>query len=102
MIATAVLPDTASLANRTGTNGTGAPVFSLPVPVRGRLDRTARKVRSDEGAVVQASATFVARPDVDGVVYVTGKRLQAGQIVPTEIVASRGYDLIGAAAGKAR
>ena len=32
----------------------------------------------------------------------TGKKLKAGQIVPTEIVASHGYDLIGAAAGKAR
>lgn len=46
--------------------------------------------------------SYADAPDVDGVVYVTGKRLKAGQIVPTEIVASRGYDLIGAAAGKAR
>jgi ribosomal protein S12 methylthiotransferase len=35
-------------------------------------------------------------PDVDGLVYVTGKRLQAGDIVPCEIVATQGYDLIGA------
>ncbi len=36
-------------------------------------------------------------PDVDGLVYVTGKRLHAGQIVPCEIVTSRDYDLVGAA-----
>ena len=36
-------------------------------------------------------------PDVDGVVYVTGENLSAGQIVPCEMVASRDYDLIGAA-----
>ena len=36
-------------------------------------------------------------PDVDGLVYVTGKRLRAGQIVPCEIVTSRDYDLVGAA-----
>ncbi|MEX2027341.1 MAG: 30S ribosomal protein S12 methylthiotransferase RimO, partial [Pirellulaceae bacterium] len=34
-------------------------------------------------------------PDVDGVVFVTGKRLQAGMLVPCEIVAHREYDLIG-------
>jgi len=34
-------------------------------------------------------------PDVDGLVYVTGDRCQAGQIVECEIVASQGYDLIG-------
>ena len=35
-------------------------------------------------------------------VFVTGKKLQAGQFVSTEIVTSKGYDLIGAAAGKPR
>jgi ribosomal protein S12 methylthiotransferase len=39
-------------------------------------------------------------PDVDGLVYVTGKRLHAGQIVACEIVAARGYDLAGAAVGQ--
>jgi ribosomal protein S12 methylthiotransferase len=38
-------------------------------------------------------------PDVDGLVYVTGKRLSAGQIVPCEIVTARGYDLVAAALG---
>jgi ribosomal protein S12 methylthiotransferase len=33
-------------------------------------------------------------PDVDGVVFVTGKGLETGRIVPCEIVAHREYDLI--------
>jgi ribosomal protein S12 methylthiotransferase len=36
-------------------------------------------------------------PDVDGLVYVTGKRLGAGQIVACEIVATHDYDLVAAA-----
>ena len=41
-------------------------------------------------------------PDVDGLVFVTGdrQRLRAGDIVPVEVVATQGYDLIGVAAGK--
>jgi ribosomal protein S12 methylthiotransferase len=41
-------------------------------------------------------------PDVDSVVYVTGKKLAAGQIVPCEIVATSSYDLVGAPVGPAR
>jgi ribosomal protein S12 methylthiotransferase len=41
-------------------------------------------------------------PDVDGVVYVTGDGLQAGKLVPSEIVAAHGYDLIAAAVGPPR
>lgn len=40
--------------------------------------------------------SYADAPEVDGLVYVTGQRLAPGQIVPCEIVASRGYDLIGA------
>ena len=42
-------------------------------------------------------------PDVDALVYVTGDRysLQAGDIVPCEIVATKDYDLIGVAVGEA-
>ncbi len=41
-------------------------------------------------------------PDVDGCVFVTetDQPLLAGQIVPTEIVQSKNYDLIGVAVGK--
>jgi ribosomal protein S12 methylthiotransferase len=46
--------------------------------------------------------SYADAPDVDGVVYVSGKKLRAGQIVPCEIVASQEYDLIGAAVGKGR
>ena len=42
------------------------------------------------------------RPDVDGVVYVTGKKLKPGQIVPCEIVATAEYDLVAAAVGPRR
>ncbi|MDZ4779222.1 MAG: 30S ribosomal protein S12 methylthiotransferase RimO [Planctomycetia bacterium] len=46
--------------------------------------------------------TYADAPDIDGVVYVTGKKLKPGQIVPCEIVASQGYDLVAAAVGKGR
>lgn len=36
-------------------------------------------------------------PEVDATVYVSGKGLQPGQIVPCEIVATSGYDLVAAA-----
>lgn len=41
-------------------------------------------------------------PDIDGVVYVTGKKLRPGQIVRCEVVAAEGYDLVAAAVGKPR
>jgi ribosomal protein S12 methylthiotransferase len=41
--------------------------------------------------------SYADAPEVDGNVYVTGEGLSPGQIVPCEIVASRGYDLIGVA-----
>jgi ribosomal protein S12 methylthiotransferase len=46
--------------------------------------------------------TYADAPDVDSVVYVTGKKLRPGRIVPCEIVARQGYDLVAAAVGKAR
>ena len=45
--------------------------------------------------------TYAEAPDIDGVVYVTGEGLQAGQMVPCEIVATSEYDLIGAPIGDA-
>ena len=39
--------------------------------------------------------TYAEAPDIDGVVFVTGRRIEAGQIVPCEIVATSEYDLIG-------
>ncbi|MDZ4821580.1 MAG: 30S ribosomal protein S12 methylthiotransferase RimO [Planctomycetota bacterium] len=45
---------------------------------------------------------FADAPDVDGVVYVTGKKLAVGQIVPCEIVATSDYDLVGVAVGNGR
>jgi len=59
----------------------------LDVPVEGERD-------------VWIGRTTADAPDVDGVVFVTGKHLKAGKFVPTEIVAAREYDLIGAACGK--
>ncbi len=43
--------------------------------------------------------TYADAPDIDGVVYVTGRKLRPGQIVPCEIVASKGYDLVAVAEG---
>jgi ribosomal protein S12 methylthiotransferase len=58
------------------------------------------KVPDEPGAFIGRS--FADAPDIDGVVYVTGKKVKVGQIVPCEIVASQGYDLIGAAVGKGK
>jgi ribosomal protein S12 methylthiotransferase len=46
--------------------------------------------------------SYADAPDVDGVVYVTGKRLKTGQIVPCEVVATAEYDLVAAAVGPGR
>ena len=46
--------------------------------------------------------SYADAPDVDGVIYVTGKRLKAGQIVPCEIVATAEYDLVAAAVRPAK
>jgi ribosomal protein S12 methylthiotransferase len=41
-------------------------------------------------------------PDIDQVVYVTGRNLQPGKLSRCEIVAASGYDLVGAAVGRPR
>jgi tRNA A37 methylthiotransferase MiaB len=41
--------------------------------------------------------SYADAPEIDGVVYVTGANLKPGQIVPAEIVAYKGYDLIAVA-----
>lgn len=41
--------------------------------------------------------SYADAPDVDGLVFVTGEHLAAGQIVKCEVVATRDYDLIGVA-----
>ena len=46
--------------------------------------------------------TWADAPEIDGAVYVTGRGVRPGQIVPCEIVAARGYDLIGAPSRPAR
>ncbi len=46
--------------------------------------------------------SYADAPDVDGVVFVTGKKLKAGQIVPAEIVATNEYDLVGVAVDRPR
>jgi len=46
--------------------------------------------------------TVADAPDVDCVTYVTGKGLKPGDIVPTEIVMYKDYDLVGVASGPAR
>ncbi|HEY4312357.1 MAG TPA: 30S ribosomal protein S12 methylthiotransferase RimO [Pirellulales bacterium] len=46
--------------------------------------------------------TYADAPDVDTVVYVTGRGLRPGRMVKSEIVAAHGYDLVAAAVGKPR
>ncbi|MBN1852062.1 MAG: 30S ribosomal protein S12 methylthiotransferase RimO [Pirellulales bacterium] len=46
--------------------------------------------------------TWADAPEVDPIVYVTGKDLAPGQLVPCEIVARNDYDLIGVAVGPPR
>jgi ribosomal protein S12 methylthiotransferase len=46
--------------------------------------------------------SYADAPDVDGVVYVTGKGLSVGRIAPCEIVASQEYDLVAALSGTPR
>ncbi len=40
--------------------------------------------------------SYADAPDVDAVVYVSGEGIRAGEIVPSEVVACQGYDLIAA------
>ncbi|MFO0917733.1 MAG: 30S ribosomal protein S12 methylthiotransferase RimO [Planctomycetaceae bacterium] len=47
----------------------------------------------EEGAWVGRS--FADAPEIDGNVFVAGENLEAGQIVPVEIVERRDYDLVG-------
>ena len=54
-----------------------------------------RRVPGEPSAYVGRS--YADAPEVDGQVYVTGKGLAPGQIVSCEIVAAKGYDLIGVA-----
>jgi ribosomal protein S12 methylthiotransferase len=57
-------------------------------------------VRGEKGVFV--GRTYAHAPEIDGVVYVTGKGIRPGQMVPCEIVARHGYDLIAAPVGKPR
>ena len=45
---------------------------------------------------------YADAPDIDGAVFVTGKKLKAGKIVPCEIVATSDYDLVAVAVGQTR
>jgi hypothetical protein len=52
-----------------------------------------------DGTIPEEAHAYLGRtmddaPEIDGTVYVTGEGLAPGQIVPIEIVESRGYDLM--------
>ena len=59
-----------------------------------------RAVPGEPGAWIGRS--FADAPDVDPVIYASGKRLAAGSIVTCEIVAASEYDLVGVAIGTPR
>lgn len=46
--------------------------------------------------------SYAQAPEIDGVVYVTGRGLRPGVMVACELVARHGYDWIGVAVGKPR
>ncbi len=54
-----------------------------------------RPVPNEKGAWI--GRAYADAPDIDGAVFVTGRKLKAGQIVPCEIVATSDYDLVGVA-----
>lgn len=54
-----------------------------------------RRVPGERNAYVGRS--YADAPEVDCEVYVTGENLRAGRIIPCEVVASQGYDLIAVA-----
>ncbi len=54
-----------------------------------------RPLRGQPNAYI--GRTYADAPEVDGQVYVTGEQLAPGQIVPCEVVATEGYDLIAVA-----
>ena len=98
---------------RAARSGTGGSRRGPPRPLDGRCSRRSplRGIEQQVGRcldvildtpVAGQRDVWIGRsqadaPDVDGLVYVTGKRLQAGQIVPCEIVTTQDYDLVGAA-----
>lgn len=47
-----------------------------------------------EGKNLWVGRTFADAPDVDGLTYLRGSHLEAGDLVSCEIVASEGYDLV--------
>jgi ribosomal protein S12 methylthiotransferase len=57
-------------------------------------------IPGEENAYVGRS--YADAPEIDGAVYVTADGLEPGQIVPCEIVATSGYDLVAAAVGEPR
>ena len=59
-----------------------------------------RPVPEEKNAWIGRS--YADAPDVDGVVYVSGKKLKPGQLVTCEIVATSEYDLVGVAVEKPR
>lgn len=57
-----------------------------------------RDIPGESNAFIGRS--YADAPEIDGAVYVTGEGLVPGQIVPCEIVAFQGYDLVGVAVGQ--
>jgi ribosomal protein S12 methylthiotransferase len=54
-----------------------------------------------EGKHLWLGRTYADAPDVDGVTFVQGAHLRAGDLVRCEVMAAEGYDLIARASGQA-
>jgi ribosomal protein S12 methylthiotransferase len=55
---------------------------------------------SPEQEGVWLGRSYADAPDIDGQVYVAGRRIKPGQIVPAKVVQAEGYDLIARAQSK--
>jgi ribosomal protein S12 methylthiotransferase len=73
----------------------------IDAPLPPETSPKSRKSRSPRPDVWVGRA-YADAPDIDGAVYVTGRNLRPGQIVPCEIVTWRDYDLVAAPVGPAR
>ncbi len=96
------LPDDVKAERRDRLMAAQQPIaFAFNASLVGRRLDVLIDGRDPEGDDVWTGRTFADAPDVDGVVFLKGRDLAVGDLVPSEIVATEGYDLVARAAGAA-
>jgi ribosomal protein S12 methylthiotransferase len=89
------LPDDVKEARREQIMAEQQPIaFAFNQSMIGRTVDLLIDAPSPEGRNHWLARTFADAPDVDGVTHVRGSHLRPGDIVPGEIIAAEGYDLI--------